>query len=79
MDRIWKSNMKSSLKKRFFVACIESILLYGCEAWAMTVALEKSLNGTYTRMLRKALTTYTGIHTYVMRSCMGTCLLSQTR
>ena len=39
MDRVWKSNMKSGLKKRFFVACIESILLYGCEAWAMTVAL----------------------------------------
>ena len=63
MDRIWKANMQSSLKKRFFVACVESILLYGCEAWAMTVALEKSLNGTYTRMLRKALNVHWSSHT----------------
>ena len=52
MDRIWKSNMNPGLKKRFFVATVESILIYGCESWAMTGAMEKSLNGTYTRMLR---------------------------
>jgi exonuclease III len=63
MIRIWKSNMQMGLKKRFFVACIESILLYGCEAWAMTVKLEKSLNGTYTRMLRKALNIHWSSHT----------------
>ena len=63
MDRIWKSNMQTGLKKRFFVACIESILLYGCEAWAMTLELERSLNGTYTRMLRKALNIHWSTHT----------------
>ena len=55
MDRIWKSNMQKVLKKRF--------LLYSCEAWAMTVQLERSLNGTYTRMLRKALNIHWSSHT----------------
>ena len=47
--------MNQSLKKRFFVATVESILLYGCESWALTATMEKSLDGTYTRMLRSAL------------------------
>ena len=55
MNRIWKSNMKPSLKKRFFIATVESILIYGCESWSMNAAMEKALNGTYNRMLRKAL------------------------
>ena len=55
MSKIWKSNMDQSLKKRFFVATVESILLYGCESWALTVTMEKSLDGTHTRMLRSAM------------------------
>ena len=55
MGKIWKSDMDQSLKKRFFVATVESILLYGCESWALTVTMEKSLDGTYTRMLRSAM------------------------
>ena len=47
--------MDTSLKKKFFIATVESILLYGCEAWTLTKAQEKSLDGTYTRMLRRAL------------------------
>ena len=47
--------MSKDLKIRFFIATIESILLYGCESWALSKAQEKSLDGTYTRMLRKAL------------------------
>ena len=47
MTKIWKSNTSNNLKIRFFIATIESILLYGCESWAQ----EKSLDGTYTRML----------------------------
>ena len=46
--------MRTELKKKFFIATVESILLYGCESWSLTEADEKSLNGTYTRMLRKA-------------------------
>ena len=63
MDRIWKSNMNPGLKKRFFVATVESILIYGCESWAMTGAMEKSLNGTYTRMLRKIQNVHWSSHT----------------
>ena len=54
MNKIWSSNMSTDLKRKFFTATIESILLYGCEAWTLTKAMEKQLNGTYTRMLRKA-------------------------
>jgi hypothetical protein len=63
MSRIWKSNMSRDLKVRFFIATIESILLYGCEAWTLTEALERSLNGTYTRMLRTALNIHWSSHT----------------
>ena len=50
MDKVWKSNLKPDLKKRF-----ESILIYGCESWALNDKLEKMLNGTYTRMLRRVM------------------------
>ena len=54
--------MKPELKKGFFLATVESILLYGCESWAMSEQQEKSLNGTYTRMLRKALNVHWSTH-----------------
>ena len=63
MTKIWKSAMNADLKKRFFVATVESILLYGCESWAMTDTMERSLSGTYTRMLRKALNVHWSSHT----------------
>ena len=63
MEKIWKSDMNPNLKKRFFVATVESILLYGCESWTMTETMEKSLSGTYTRMLRKALNIHWSSHT----------------
>ncbi|XP_062577351.1 uncharacterized protein LOC134239192 [Saccostrea cucullata] len=47
-NRIWRSTMPRDLKLRFFIATVESILLYGCEIWTLTVAQEKSLDGTYT-------------------------------
>ena len=55
MSKVWKSNMNAELKKKFFVVTVESILLYGCEAWTLTKSMENALDGTYTRMLRKAL------------------------
>ena len=54
MQKIWNSKMSRNLKIRLFVATIESILLYGCESWTLTEAQERALDGTYTRMLRKA-------------------------
>ena len=63
MSKIWKSDMSRELKVRFFIATIESILLYGCEAWTLTQSMEHSLDGTYTRMLRKALNVHWSSHT----------------
>ena len=63
MSKIWKSDMAPDLKKRFFISTVESILLYGCESWAMTETMERSLNGTYTRMLRDALNIHWSSHT----------------
>ena len=63
MNKIWKSSMSPDLKKRFFIATVESILLYGCESWTLTETTEKSLSGTYTRMLRQALNIHWSSHT----------------
>ena len=54
MDSIWISNMRTELKKKFFISTVESIVLYKSEAWSLMAAEEKSLYGMYTRMLRKA-------------------------
>ena len=43
--------MRKEIKVRFFVAGLESILIYGCESRTVT---PKILNATYTDMLRKA-------------------------
>ena len=63
MGKIWKSDMNPGLKKRFFIATVESILVYGCESWALNDTMEKDLNGTYTRMLRKVLNVHWSSHT----------------
>ena len=55
MRSIWKSKLSRDTKVRLLRATVESVLLYGCEAWTMTPTLEKSLNGCYTRMLRAVL------------------------
>ena len=39
------------MKRSFFQAAIESILLYGCTAWTLSKRMEKKLDGNYTRML----------------------------
>ena len=54
MNTIWKSDISREIKERFFIATVESILLYGSEAWTLTPAMVKSLDGCYTRMLRAA-------------------------
>ena len=52
MHNIWLSEMDEKIKVGLFRATVESILMYGCQTWALTKAEEKSLDGTYTRMLR---------------------------
>jgi hypothetical protein len=55
MDKIWKSNLPDKLKRNFFRATVESVLVYGSITWTLTSKLEKKLDGAYTRMLRIAL------------------------
>ena len=46
MNCMWNSNMRKETKVRFFIAAIESILLYGCESWIVIPKIECMLNGT---------------------------------
>ena len=55
IQTIWKSSLSDNLKRQFFRAVVESILLYGAETWTLSKRLENSLDGTYTRMLRSVL------------------------
>ena len=53
LSQLWKSNSLSrKFKERLFIATVESVLLYGCEAWTVTPRISKQLDGCYTRMLR---------------------------
>ena len=52
LTKIWKSTLPKQLKYRIFAATVESVLLYGCEAWTTTNKIERDLDGCYTRMLR---------------------------
>ena len=55
MRTLWRSNLSTSLKISFFRAAVESILLYGAEAWTLTETLEARLDGCYTRLLMMVL------------------------
>ena len=52
LNKIWKSSLCKSLKLRTFLTLVESVVLYGSETWTFTKNLEKSIDGTYTRLLR---------------------------
>ena len=51
LNKIWKSTLPRGFKQRLFAATVESVLLYGCEAWTVT-PITKDLDGCYTRLLR---------------------------
>ena len=55
MNAIWKSRLPDRIKRNFFRATAESVLVYGSVSWTPTKALEKRLSGNYTRMLRAIL------------------------
>ena len=55
LDKIWTSKLSRNIKIKLFIATVESVLLYGSEAWTLTVALSRTLDGCYTRLLRKVL------------------------
>ena len=46
------------MKRSFFQAAVESILLYGCTTWTLTKRLKKKIDGSYSRMLRTILNKY---------------------
>ena len=48
---IWKSTLPDGMKRQFFRAVVESVLVYGSSTWTLTKRLEKLLDGSYTRML----------------------------
>ena len=52
LNKIWKSEMKREIKIWFFRFTVESVWLYGAESWMLTNAMSRSLDGTYTNMLR---------------------------
>ena len=54
--QIWKANdISRPLKRRLFRSTVESVLLYGSQCWSLTKLQTQRLDGTYTRLLRKAL------------------------
>ena len=53
LEKVWKSTIHKTTKVRLFKSCVQSILLYGSESWSLTNTLTKSLDGAYTRMLRR--------------------------
>ncbi|XP_067028325.1 uncharacterized protein [Acropora muricata] len=55
MNNIWKSNLPHQLKRNFFRATVQSVLVYGSISWTLTSSLEKKIDGSYTRMLGAAL------------------------
>jgi len=64
MTRVWKSQYSSSnFKYRLFRATIESILLYGSEAWIMSPTFLKKFEGSYSALLRFALDVKWETHT----------------
>ncbi len=36
LTKIWKSTLSRSIKTSLFISTVESVLLYGCEAWTLT-------------------------------------------
>ena len=55
MQEIWKSKKPDKLKRNFFRAAVESVLVYGAISWTLAAKLEGEIDGAYTRMLRVAI------------------------
>ena len=43
LNKIWTSNLSIRLKRNFFRATVESVLVYGAITWTLTIALEKKI------------------------------------
>ena len=62
LNIIWKSNLRENLKINFFRTAVETVLVYGSVTWTMTVAMERKIDGTYTRMLRAIKNKHWNLH-----------------
>ena len=49
MNNIWKSNLPDQLKRNFFSATVEYVLVYGSISWTLTSALEKKIDIVHIR------------------------------
>lgn len=45
---LWKSNLPHDIEIPFFIATVQSVLLYGCKCWTLKSTLQRSLDGCYT-------------------------------
>ena len=54
---IWKSDMTDKIKRSFFQAAVESILLYGCTTWTLTKRMEKNLDKNDASNIKQVLET----------------------
>ena len=55
LEKLWKSPLCRKTKVNLSKATVESILLYGCESWAMSESATRKLDGCYTKLLRLVL------------------------
>ena len=55
LNDVWKSSLPDDIKRDFFQAAVQTVLIYGSTSWTLTKKLEAKLDGTYTRMLRAIL------------------------
>ena len=56
LENIWKHKLDRSTNiKKFFMACVESILPYGSETWTVTIKFKERINGCYSQLLRRVL------------------------
>ena len=55
LNRIWKSSIRLSTKLKLYKSLVVSIVLYGCETWTLTAALEKKIQAFENKCLRKLL------------------------
>ena len=62
LNIIWKSNLRENLKINFFRAAVETVIVYGSVTWKMTVAMERKIDGTYTRILRAIKNKHWNLH-----------------
>ena len=47
LSDIWKSGLTDKIIRSFFQAAVESILMYECITWMLTIRMEKKLDSKY--------------------------------